>query len=174
MRVLLVFLLSVVTCQAVHNVKNTALSELFSASASVFEYGIGPSTLVAARAGVQRYLGITRSEIDLQTVRNNTPEHFRFVLASAGQQPGYVPAYELNFVTLDPNPFDVYVVQDEPVRWYICRIFQISGNVLVLEKHIDALQGLAEILPIQLNLPYVFARRLNNVSNTIFETCFVE
>lgn len=64
----------------------TLLAEIYSSVDSVFEFGLGESTKIAAWVGVKRYVGI---DSDAQWVTNTRKEvnmdHFRFIFADIGE-----------------------------------------------------------------------------------------
>jgi len=68
----------------------TLLAEIYSSVNSVFEFGLGESTKIAAWVGVPRYVGV---DSDAQWVTNTREEvnmdHFRFIFADIGKTGSY-------------------------------------------------------------------------------------
>lgn len=61
------------------------LGDLYYNANSVFEYGLGESTLIAAHTGVPRYAGIdSDAEWVAQARKNSKLDHFRFNFADIG------------------------------------------------------------------------------------------
>ena len=102
------------------------LGRVYHDAESVFEYGLGESTYIAAEVGVPRYAGVDSDPVWVSIVRNQSLPHFRFYFADIGetgkwgwpQKPH--PKNELNYQAVpllsEPLPFDVYMVDG---RWRV-------------------------------------------------------
>lgn len=98
--------------------------ELYRNADSVFEFGLGESTRIAAAVGVPRYAGIDSDAAWVSNVRGDVPLHYRFYFADIGPTKdwGYptkdVLKGELNYqmvpLIAEPEPFGVYMVDG---RW---------------------------------------------------------
>jgi len=98
------------------------LGDLYYNAGSVFEYGLGESTLIAAHTGVPRYAGIdSDAEWVAQARKNSKLNHFRFNFADIGEiGPWGYPLdesiqkiqydYQIAPLVLEDEPFDVYLV----------------------------------------------------------------
>lgn len=61
------------------------LAEIYSSANSVFEFGLGESTKIAAWVGVPRYVGVDSDATWVTNVRRDiNMDHFRFVFADIG------------------------------------------------------------------------------------------
>lgn len=99
-----------------------ALGDLYLNAQSVFEYGLGESTLIAAKTGVPRYSGIDSDAVWVAQARNNSKlDHFRFNFADVGMTGawGYPTNlalqkiqynYQIAPLVLEDESFDVYLV----------------------------------------------------------------
>jgi len=99
-----------------------ALGDLYLNAKSVFEYGLGESTLIAAHTGVPRYAGVDSDALWVAQARTNSKlDHFRFNFADIGaskewghpqnsllQKINY--NYQLAPLVLEDEAFDVYLV----------------------------------------------------------------
>lgn len=97
------------------------LARAYANAESVFEWGMGSSTLIAAHVGIERLTAVDSAPIwvdQVRTILNQTTYTFRH--ADVGPISSYGnpkdesnrlrwPGYSLQ-VTLDKNPFDVYLV----------------------------------------------------------------
>jgi hypothetical protein len=103
------------------------LSELYWEADSVFEYGLGESTFIAAHVGVKRYAGLDSDAAWVTQARDMSPEHFRFYFADVGPtrkwghpRDGSVGKLILHYqampLIMEPKPFSVYMVDG---RWRI-------------------------------------------------------
>lgn len=101
------------------------LGQLYYNASSVFEYGLGESTYIANYVGVPRYAGIDSDPVWVGMARDKVAPHFRFYLGDIGQTRawGYptgpkkgksVLNYQLSPLIVEPQPFDVYMVDG---RW---------------------------------------------------------
>lgn len=54
-------------------------------ASSVFEFGLGESTKIAAHVGVQRYSGVDSDAVWVSMARDASMDHFRFTFADIGQ-----------------------------------------------------------------------------------------
>ena len=102
------------------------LASIYRDAESVFEYGLGESTYIAAEVGVPRYAGIDSDPVWVSMARNQSLPHFRFYFADIGttanwgwpQKPH--PKNELNYQAVpllsEPLSFDVYMVDG---RWRV-------------------------------------------------------
>jgi len=97
------------------------LTDLYLRSSSVFEWGVGESTTLAANAGVRRYTGVDGSQEWLGIVQPAIPRHFRLVWADIGDIGEYSypideesrakwPAYSRHALESESEGFDVYFV----------------------------------------------------------------
>ena len=98
------------------------LGDLYYNANSVFEYGLGESTLIAAHTGVPRYAGIdSDAEWVAQARKNSKLDHFRFNFADIGAIQAWGNPidesltkiqynYQLAPLVLEDEPFDVYLV----------------------------------------------------------------
>lgn len=99
-----------------------ALGDLYYSASSVFEYGLGESTLIAAHTGVPRYAGVDSDAKWVAQARGNSKlNHFRFNFADIGEIKDFgnpVDAslqknhydYQIAPLVLEDEPFDVYLV----------------------------------------------------------------
>ena len=101
------------------------VAEIYSKATSVFEYGLGESTMIADHVGVPRYSGIDSDPVWIANTRKKVSNHFRFYLADIGETGawGRPTIADLNKGPLDymlaplmaePLSFDVYMVDG---RW---------------------------------------------------------
>jgi hypothetical protein len=102
------------------------LGQIYYDASSVFEYGLGESTLIANHVGVERYAGIDSDPVWVGMARDKVSPHFRFYLGDIGPTVGWgYPAdgarlpkqvldYQLQPLIVEPKPFDVYMVDG---RW---------------------------------------------------------
>jgi len=101
------------------------LVELYSKVRSVFEYGLGESTKLAAHVSVPRYSGIDSDSNWVATARDGSPDHFRFSFADVGNLRGWGTAdnpnanknylnYQVAPLVVEKKAFDVYMVDG---RW---------------------------------------------------------
>lgn len=101
------------------------IAEIYGHAGSVFEYGLGESTKLAAGAGVPRYAGTDSIAQWVATARDGSPEHFRFSLADVGSTRAWgrsnnphAPKNALNYqvapLFVEGEAFDVYMVDG---RW---------------------------------------------------------
>jgi protein O-GlcNAc transferase len=99
-----------------------ALGDLYLNAQSVFEYGLGESTFIAAHTGVPRYSGVDSDAVWVVQARENSKlDHFRFNFADIGatqlfgnptdntlQKIQY--DYQMAPLVLEDEAFDVYLV----------------------------------------------------------------
>ena len=101
------------------------LGLIYRNATSVFEYGLGESTYIANYVGVPRYAGIDSDPVWIGKAREKVAPHFRFYLGDIGPTGdwGYpklpkldkaVLNYQLSPLVVEPQPFDVYMVDG---RW---------------------------------------------------------
>ncbi|KAL7563835.1 hypothetical protein ACA910_019565 [Epithemia clementina (nom. ined.)] len=102
------------------------LADLYRNATSVFEYGLGESTLIADHVGVPRYAGVDSDAVYVSTTREKVQNsHFRFYFADVGVTgmwgkpvkpllPKNVWNYQLAPLLSEVQPFDVYMVDG---RW---------------------------------------------------------
>jgi hypothetical protein len=98
------------------------LGDLYYSAGSVFEYGLGESTLIAAHTGVPRYAGVDSDANWLTQSREASKlDHFRFNFADIGKIQAFGnpvdPSlqknhydYQIAPLVLEDEPFDVYLV----------------------------------------------------------------
>jgi hypothetical protein len=60
------------------------LAEIYRNANSVFEWGLGESSFIAAQVGVPRYTGIDSDPTWIKAARDSSPDHFRFHLGDIG------------------------------------------------------------------------------------------
>eukprot|EP00527_Entomoneis_sp_CCMP2396_P001860 CAMPEP_0198154894 /NCGR_PEP_ID=MMETSP1443-20131203/68839_1 /TAXON_ID=186043 /ORGANISM="Entomoneis sp., Strain CCMP2396" /LENGTH=234 /DNA_ID=CAMNT_0043821611 /DNA_START=979 /DNA_END=1680 /DNA_ORIENTATION=+ len=100
------------------------LADAYSKADSVFEYGLGESTMIADHVGVPLYAGVDSDPNWVAKVRNDANPHYHFYLAEVGETgrwgwpvkyiPKGVLAYQLAPLMSETKPFDVYFVDG---RW---------------------------------------------------------
>ena len=97
------------------------LGELYFNATSVFEFGLGESTRIAAKVGVPRYSGIDSDPVWVSQAREDASmDHFRFYFADIGKTKiwGYpekklqksVYNYQVAALVAEGKAFDVYLV----------------------------------------------------------------
>ncbi|KAL3803340.1 hypothetical protein HJC23_009304 [Cyclotella cryptica] len=97
------------------------LAEIYQKAESVFEWGLGESTFIAACVGVPRYAGIDSDAVWIQSAREKSPDLFRFQLGDIGPTGSWgrpeknrLPKSYLNYqfapLLSENNAFDVYMV----------------------------------------------------------------
>jgi hypothetical protein len=98
------------------------LGDLYLNAQSVFEYGLGESTLIAAHTGVPRYSGIDSDAVWVSQARENSKlEHFRFNFADIGTSKAWGRPqnpllqkiqynYQIAPLVVEDESFDVYLV----------------------------------------------------------------
>jgi hypothetical protein len=98
------------------------LGDLYLNAQSVFEYGLGESTLIAAHTGVPRYSGIDSDAMWVSQARENSKlEHFRFNFADIGTSKAWGRPqnpllqkiqynYQIAPLVVEDESFDVYLV----------------------------------------------------------------
>lgn len=99
-----------------------ALGELYYNATSVFEFGLGESTRIAAFTGVPRYSGVDSDPAWIEKARQDAGlSHFRFYYGDIGSTMFYghpanksLPKIQFNYqiapLALEDKPFDVYLV----------------------------------------------------------------
>ena len=60
------------------------LFDMYKSVDSVFEYGLGESTKIAAAAGVPRYFGVDSDALYVDKARKDVPDNYRFYFADVG------------------------------------------------------------------------------------------
>jgi len=60
------------------------LAAIYRNATSVFEWGLGESSFIAAEVGVPRYTGIDSDPTWIKAARDSSPDHFRFHLGDIG------------------------------------------------------------------------------------------
>lgn len=101
------------------------LGLIYRNATSVFEYGLGESTYIANHVGVPRYAGIDSDPVWIAQARSRVAPHFRFYLGDIGETGAWgfpkaakldkaVWDYQLAPLAVEPQPFDVYMVDG---RW---------------------------------------------------------
>jgi len=96
------------------------LGELYGSAESVFEWGLGESTYIAAEVGVPRYGGVDNDSLWVTNARDQSPHHFRFYLGDTGptgafgnpktKLPKAIVNYQISPLLAEERPFDVYMV----------------------------------------------------------------
>jgi hypothetical protein len=109
------------------------IGEIYFNANSVFEFGIGESTDIAAATNLPRYVGVDSSSEWVKMVRDRAPDRFRFFFADIGKTGAWgVPVndggtlrattskmvldYQIAPLFLEKKPFDVYMVDG---RWRV-------------------------------------------------------
>ena len=97
------------------------LGRVYSRVESVFEYGLGESSYIAAHAGVPRYSGTDSDSKWISMVQSKTMKHFRFFFADIGKTKEWGNPvkkglkknqfdYQIAPLVLEQKPFDFYLV----------------------------------------------------------------
>lgn len=97
------------------------LAKVYRNASSVFEFGLGESSLIASHVGVPRYAGVDSDAAWVSQSRDKVHSHFRFYLADIGGTGAWgkpedteltksVLDYQLAPLIVEPNAFDVYMV----------------------------------------------------------------
>ena len=104
------------------------ISDLYFNAESVFEFGIGESTAIAAGTNLPRFAGVDSSAEWITTARSHAPDRFRFSFADVGPtrewgQPvsnktlaKMALDYQIAPLFVERDPFDVYFVDG---RWRV-------------------------------------------------------
>lgn len=103
------------------------LAKLYANVNSVFEFGLGESTLIAATVNVPRYSGIDSDPVWVAMARDSVPDHphYRFYFGDIGktlewgnpehpEQPKNVWDYQILPLQVEREAFDIYMVDG---RW---------------------------------------------------------
>jgi len=110
------------------NTDRQLLSETYFNADSVFEFGIGESTAIAAETNLPRYAGVDSSAEWITVARSHAPDRFRFSFADVGPtrewgQPvsnktlaKMALDYQIAPLFVERDPFDVYFVDG---RWRV-------------------------------------------------------
>eukprot|EP00581_Thalassiosira_minuscula_P007289 CAMPEP_0183709920 /NCGR_PEP_ID=MMETSP0737-20130205/5856_1 /TAXON_ID=385413 /ORGANISM="Thalassiosira miniscula, Strain CCMP1093" /LENGTH=278 /DNA_ID=CAMNT_0025938139 /DNA_START=54 /DNA_END=890 /DNA_ORIENTATION=+ len=105
-----------------HDTDRLLVGALYYNATSVFEFGLGESTMIAAHVGVPRYAGVDSDAVWVTMARDNSNmDHFRFSFADIGPTGlwGYPNNTKLNKIPLEYQiaalnnemaAFDVYLV----------------------------------------------------------------
>ena len=72
------------TTGGLHDLDRLKLAAIYRNTTSVFEWGLGESSFIAAEVGVPRYAGIDSDPTWIKTARDESPDHFRFHLGDIG------------------------------------------------------------------------------------------
>ena len=97
------------------------IGEYYRNASSVFEFGLGESTKIAAHVGVPRYSGVDSDAVWVSTARDASMDHFRFTFADIGQTKlwgkpvnAFLPKVQYNYqiapLLIESLPFDFYMV----------------------------------------------------------------
>ena len=97
------------------------LAKFYSKADSVFEFGIGESTLLANHLGLPRYVGLDSDPSYITIIREKVSSHFRFMWADIGNTdaigrpddkllPKNVYSYQIAPLMTEYKAFDVYMV----------------------------------------------------------------
>lgn len=97
------------------------LAEIYGKANSVFEFGLGESSLLANYLGVPRYVGLDSDPSYIAIVREKVASHYRFTWADIGKidakgRPGdkllpkHVYSYQIAPLITEYEAFDVYMV----------------------------------------------------------------
>ena len=96
------------------------LVKVYTDSNSVFEFGLGESTRIAAAVGVPVFSGVDSDAVYVSESRKTSPSHFKFYFADLGLTGHWgmpldvaskqVMQYQLSALQSEKLPFDVYLV----------------------------------------------------------------
>lgn len=104
------------------------IADLYYGVDSVFEFGIGESTVLAATTNLPRYAGVDSSAEWISMARSNAPHRFRFYFADIGPTKEWgnpvvngtlakmALDYQIAPLHSERDPFDVYFVDG---RWRV-------------------------------------------------------
>lgn len=122
------------------------LSKLYYHADSIFEFGIGESTDIAAQTNVPSYSGIDSDPKYVTTVRKRVPDRFRFYFADVGETKEWgwpvknmaknVFQYQLSALAAEPKAFDIYFVDG---RWRMACACASFLHMFARGKKYDAL-----------------------------------
>lgn len=116
------------------------LEKYYSQSNSLFEFGVGKSTELAAYFNIPRYTGVDSSTVWLQKVAGKSPPHFRFYWADIGatKEWGFpvdksgemkYPYYGIGALSSENKTFDFYMVDGR------FRVACVIASFLHASKH---------------------------------------
>ena len=176
------------------DVDRQVLGNLYFKANSVFEFGLGESTLIAAKTGVPRYTGV---DSDPNWVSNTRKEagmdHFRFYFAYIGktkfigypennQLPKITYNYQVEALSAEKKPFDIYFVDGRYRGACVCLSLLHAMKHGADMKHVkvgihdadrDAykkLYDIAEILPESSDHLYILQLKDGVTEENVFET----
>ena len=97
------------------------MAKYYYEAKSVFEFGLGESTKIAAHINVQFYKGMDTDAAWVGSARDNAPDHFRFEFGDIGSTiewgnpatpflPKAPMDYTIQSLATEPKPFDIYMV----------------------------------------------------------------
>jgi hypothetical protein len=96
------------------------LVNVYTDANSVFEFGLGESTRIAAAVGVPVFSGVDSDAVYVSESRKTSPSHFKFYFADVGLTGHWgmplkvaskqVMQYQLSALQSEKLPFDVYLV----------------------------------------------------------------
>ena len=96
------------------------LVDVYTDANSVFEFGLGESTRIAAAVGVPVFSGVDSDAVYVSESRKTSPSHFKFYFADVGLTGHWgmplkvaskqVMQYQLSALQSEKLPFDVYLV----------------------------------------------------------------
>ena len=104
------------------------IADLYYKADSVFEYGIGESTIIAAKTNLPRYAGVDSSAEWVSMARSYAPDRFRFSFADIGPTREWGNPvsnktlskmafnYQVAPLRVERDPFDIYFVDG---RWRV-------------------------------------------------------
>jgi hypothetical protein len=104
------------------------IADLYYKADSVFEYGIGESTIIAAKTNLPRYTGVDSSAEWVSMARSHAPDRFRFYFADIGPTKEWgnpvsnetlakmALDYQIAPLRVERDPFDIYLVDG---RWRV-------------------------------------------------------
>lgn len=103
------------------NPEREKIAEIYGKANSLFEWGLGESSYIAAHVGMKRYAGVDSDPIWVDGTRKKCPDHFRFTLADIGPTQAWGhPAkkglkkmfldYQVAPLSVEQEAFDVYMV----------------------------------------------------------------
>lgn len=132
------------------------LGKYYSQSHSIFEFGVGKSTEVAALYDVSRYSGVDSSTDWLKSTAAKTPAHFRFYWADIGATKKWgfpvdnsgsskYPFYSIGALAAEGKAFDFYMVDGRfRVACVIAAFLHASKHNMKPDRFLVGLHDFAE------------------------------
>jgi hypothetical protein len=115
------------------------LGKYYSSSKSIFEFGVGDSTNIAAYVNIPRYTGVDSDNEYLKMVAASTPPHFRYYFADVGQtgiwgfplnasSASKYPFYSIGALASEGQAFDFYFVDGRFRLSCVCAALLHASN----------------------------------------------